>query len=301
MKEREEIGEKGAIIYLLAAVLPVLVALLALAIDLGMLRSTRAQLRGAVDAGALAGAGQIAGGATTSAIITEATLLYSANARSSAQLISVETGNWNGTTFTPGGSINAVRVVAKDSVMSLFAPIINVASLDTQLTAVAVAGSATRGTCVIPLGLTQNTLSSVQYGDILNTSSLNSANWGKIDIDGNMSSNPNFVDGIINGVCDKTVSVGDHISPGTGNGGLQQGFNGRLQSNPFVLLPVVDAFPNGNSSPVTILGFVLGELIAQNGNGSNWSGKIRIISGFAGDGASGSTGQPYAISRSLVL
>ena len=55
-----------------------------------------------------------------------------------------------------------------------------------------------------------------------------------------------------------------------------------------------------NSDHVNVVGFIVGKLIAQSGNGSNWSGKIQFLSEAAGAGSSNNLGAPFASNRVLV-
>jgi len=137
------------------------------------------------------------------------------------------------------------------------------------------------------------------YGDTISISQPSPGDWGKLDVGGiNSSSGPVFFDSMQSGMCSAILKVGDTVSPGTGYAQVTPAFEERLDTNPIVTMPIVQAFGNGNSQ-VTIVGFIVAELLTQGNNGSNWNGQIRFLREETGLGASGSVGQPYAMNRVL--
>ena len=123
--------KKGGVLVLFALSLVVLTAMAALALDVSHLYGVKSQLQVAADGAALAGANALEG--SSSAIMTTnataaaknvASLnsadVYPSGSANAGQVIPVtlnggdiSCGNWNGTTFSAGGTpLNAVKVVA---------------------------------------------------------------------------------------------------------------------------------------------------------------------------------------------
>jgi len=223
---------------------------------------------------------------------------------------------------TAGEEYNAARVRSRRIVGKQFAGAIqNAAEMRPNVLSTAVVGTAGTGQCVIPFGVTEVEMQELQHGDIISLNWQGSGNWGKLDLGGtNMSSRPNFIDAMTGQTC-HNASVGDQIDPGTGYAGVADGFDQRIGINPIVTIPVVDGFGNGNSTPSTIVGFILAELIWQSGgnsgsgngngngsgngnngggNGSNWTGEMK----FLGEATLGGVGGPdnglYAQAIQLV-
>src|SRR5262249_22676782 len=131
---------------------------------------------------------------------------------------------------------NAVRVAARRQVPTAFGRILGFRELDPATHSIAYLSGTGSATCLAPFGITQAVVDANGYGNVIDISSPSPGNWGKLDIGGNMSSNPVFVDGMVNGLCNTTVNVGDAISPGTGFAGVINGFDGRYDVNPFMLI-----------------------------------------------------------------
>ena len=116
----------GAIIILTAVLMVFLLGVIALAVDIGFVASTRTELQAAADSGAYAGAGALVNG--SSSAISEATTFYTLNKAGGGSLAAntanIEVGTWNDVTrvFTAGaaGQPNAVRVTSNISNKPLF-------------------------------------------------------------------------------------------------------------------------------------------------------------------------------------
>jgi Mg-chelatase subunit ChlD len=118
---------RGVTAVLFAIMLTVVLAFIALSIDLGYLCTVRSDLQGAVDAGALAGAGSLLEGADVAAAnaqrFTDSNLNNGGVSIGKDNNVLIEVGNWNTKLqlFTPGGKPqDAVRVTAKANRTPLF-------------------------------------------------------------------------------------------------------------------------------------------------------------------------------------
>jgi hypothetical protein len=119
---------RGAVIVLFSILLIVVMALLALSLDLGYMCSVKADLQGAVDAGALAGSGVILDGASeatsTAKRFTDLNLTNSGvPVRANGQDVTVELGHWDfkSRVFHPSQDpLDAVKVTARVDNASLF-------------------------------------------------------------------------------------------------------------------------------------------------------------------------------------
>ena len=113
------LNRRGQSLVLVAVMLIGLLAIAALAIDLGHLLSVRSRLQGMADASALAAAQELPAEVNVKAV---AQAYATQNDPVNGTVISpdeVVIGNWDGLgNFTPGGApINAVRVVARRAVV----------------------------------------------------------------------------------------------------------------------------------------------------------------------------------------
>ncbi|MFN8388762.1 MAG: TadG family pilus assembly protein [Bdellovibrionota bacterium] len=299
-------SERGVSAILLAVTATAIVAVAALAIDLGEGFRQKRLLSIATDAGALYGAQALyylhtSNPTPTQAnrIVADAANFTTENAPGTAP--TVELGVWNAGTFTPASAgVNAVRVKNQKVMPTVFTGIWGINSILPNTESVAAMGPAGGADCLIPWGLAKSFLQGRNFGDTLTIPQQSNGNWGKLDINGNMSSGPNYLDAMEHGLCGYPLEVGDTVSPGTGNAQLQNAFDGRLASNPIVTIPIVNAFGNGNAN-VTIVGFAVVQLIAQRGNGGGWSGDFKLLDLPAGNGISSTPiGSPYASTWALV-
>lgn len=306
----------GAVIVLLVATLLTLFAILAYAVDLGAARYHQRQMQNSVDNAAISAARFFAqpicdpsdpsypsGCAAT--VLNEVRDIGRANGLVDNEfLASAQVGLWDSVTksFTANATpINAVSVPARRNVGNFFASVFTGTNLVPAVNAIAVSGSPNSAYCAIPFGIDDDLLVGKNYGDIITVRNQSPGNWGKLDIGGNMSSGNNFEDAMKYGLCNYPLSIGDHISPGTGFAGVNNGFDERFTVNPRVIIPIVDHFPNGNSENVTIMGFIVADMIAQNESGNNWNGELKFVDVAAGFGIGGNNGvPPYAKTIALV-
>lgn len=128
----------GAVLILTAVMLAVILALMALAVDLGYVVLVRAQLQAAADSAALAGASQIAHGFETVFQTADRYARFHTSGGQPLRLLrqDVELGIWDATsrTFTPTNSApNAVRVrVRRDALTGNPAPLFFARALGRQ-------------------------------------------------------------------------------------------------------------------------------------------------------------------------
>lgn len=294
-------SERGVSAVLFALMITAIVGCTALVIDVGTAFWHQRKLQVATDAGALSGLQTIVKGGNNATATTDAISFTTAN-DTDAVVDLVEIGKWTTGTFQAGAvPVNAVRVKGSVSVGTYFARIFGFNSLLPKVESIAAYGFSNNAQCLLPFALDDNVLAGKNFGDTIDVGVNSPGNWGKVDLDGNMSCAPCFVDAMTNGLCGKSVSVGDQFTPGTGNGGVSNGFDGRMGVNPIAVLPVVQSFPNGNSSPVTVVGFVTVQILGNLGKGSHWNGKLKFLNDQAGMGLS-STGPsgPASHARALV-
>jgi Flp pilus assembly protein TadG len=136
-------NRRGAIAVLAAFLMVVMMAVLAFAIDVGVISHARTDLQRGVDAGALAAASELS--ANPGNEIATARQFVKLNAMNGSRLqdseITVEVGTWNRSSrqFTANAEpADAVRVFAKRNNNTLFfAPAMGVASFNMQSSAVA--------------------------------------------------------------------------------------------------------------------------------------------------------------------
>ena len=308
-------SEKGGVLPLLAVSILVLIQIVSFVVDFGFGWNTERQLQLAADSASLAGveiflqnpASKTSLANAQLSVIPEAQILAAANGVTQAEITyggGITPGQYDDSngTFSPLATpFDALEVKAKRSFPTFIAHMLGVNSLAPQVTSIAYAGSADNVDCLLPFALDDDVLAGINYGDTITIGNNSPGNWGKIDIGGNMSSNPVFVDAMTNGACSTPVSVGDQFDPGTGFAGVQNGFDGRIAVDPVATLPVVSHFPNGNH-PLTIVGFVVVRLEAQNGQGGiNWNGQITLLNESVGGGVSPNPANPpFAPGRVLV-
>ena len=101
-------------------------------------------------------------------------------------------------------------------------------------------------------------------------------NWGPLESCGALNGRADIIYAIVNG-CE--ISVGQTTSVSTGLDGTRQGFQERYSSgNRFIVLPVVDSFPDGNHN-VTIRGLILAQMLDDgSGGGSSWHLQMQLLS-----------------------
>ena len=167
-------GERGNVLVIVLSTLVVLFAFSGVAIDIGHVIAVKTQLQTAFDAGALAGAAQLAiDSSNLTAVRTTASTYAAANffaggtptlSTPSDNSGNVKTGMWSGGTWTPavtppaGFMLNAVRCQWTAPVSTAFLGLIGITSINVSgFSTAALSGPATPcpGCAVLPLGLPQ--------------------------------------------------------------------------------------------------------------------------------------------------
>jgi hypothetical protein len=177
-------GQRGGVVIWFSLLLPVILGLVALAVDLARINLTKVELQNAADAGALAGAGAFSPAGTSitdkpfnwTAAASTALNIAQHNYANSRQITNatVETGYWNlktpslnqanalyhGTPVAGDGYVPAVRVwIAIDSSHNngplnlFFAPIWNITNTNVQASAVAMVAAPMSGKGLFPFAL----------------------------------------------------------------------------------------------------------------------------------------------------
>jgi Flp pilus assembly protein TadG len=152
----------GAVLVFMAVMMAVFVSLAVMAVDVGKLYVAEADLQAAADAAALAGASQLSNADTTT-VRTQAKNFAVRNMPSATygtvlKDADVVRGSWDtaAKTFTPGGTVNAVRVTTRlssansNAVHLTFGGILNTSSSNVTAHAVAV-GLSTGTGCALGL------------------------------------------------------------------------------------------------------------------------------------------------------
>jgi Flp pilus assembly protein TadG len=305
---KESHSENGSTLALITVFLAVIIGFASLTIDLARVYQQERDMQSATDTSALAAAALFTNPmASAASIIQEAVTVAAANGVSTNEITTsdvgtIEIGTWNTNTLTfaaatPRSQWNAVLVPAKRPVPLLFGRVLGTFQMTPRVQSVAMSGGLGSVSGLIPFGITTNELNGLQPGSILDTSIVSPGDRGKINLCGlNMSANPVWQQYMVSGVA-CAVGIGSQWDPGPGNAAFANGFSDRMAVDPYVLLPIVDAFPNGKSGQVTIEGFVEGLLL---GSGGTWNGQIQLLNYAMGGTLGGPTNAPYAQVRVLV-
>jgi Flp pilus assembly protein TadG len=314
-------SEKGAILILVAILLTAFFAIVSLCIDVGYAYLQTRRLQTALDAAAVSAANLLAISPVPTNkndplyltrinnVIETARQISEANGAVQAELDradGIQIGTWTNGRFEEKTSppFNAVSVSGRRVVSTFFGSMFGLSSLNPPASAVALVADANSADCLIPFAITQDTLNNRRANNTFTANQDGPGNWGKLDIGGNMSSSRNFIEAMSNPVCNP-VSVGANFPPAPGFAGVPQGFENRCNLNPIVTMPVIDKFPNGNSSQAKVLGFIVAKIttecdriqqsggggeIPKNapppqgnpGKGSNWSIDFELLTGPLG-------------------
>lgn len=138
-------NRRGGVAILIALLLPLFVGVMGLVIDVGLAYAEKNALQSSADAAALASARHIAAADAPAALAT-AQLYAGKNRRGVANLVApaeVEFGNWADGVFSPGGTVNAIRVTASrtaaksNAIKTVFAGMFGLPAWDLSASAVA--------------------------------------------------------------------------------------------------------------------------------------------------------------------
>ena len=163
---------RGTVLVLSAVLIAILVAFVALAVDVGYIMYVRNQLQNAADAGALAGAGVLRDDASVVASTAESFAELNAVAASNADVrpSDIQVGHWDNLSrvFSTAGEPNAVRVTCRldeargNSPALFFARVFGNSTINLNATAVALAKPSR---CTMILGLNRVSMSGSSYTD----------------------------------------------------------------------------------------------------------------------------------------
>jgi Flp pilus assembly protein TadG len=280
-------GERGSTAVLVAIFVLVLFGFAALSLDVSRVYIEKHKEHMATDAAALAGVAKVGDPAVStnqqaSAAITEADAIANANGVTDAEIAAaptnryparIQVGWWANGTFTASAPpYNAVRVPAKRTVPIYFGK-----AVGTSRMSPAVDSIATIGMRVVPYGIPSCVVTNVGGTNTLQNwknagCSSSAGNWGAIDLCGALG--PNDVASAISGPgCYSSVGQVTTTRTGVPNK-TSDGFqtlwdNGRR----IIVLPVTSDFPTGNSGDITVLDYVVVQLLGPPTNGSNGNGK----------------------------
>lgn len=287
-------SERGSTLVLVTLFIFVLFGFTALSIDVANVYRQKHKAQDATDAAALAGVAQVgdpsvSAGQQASAAITEADVIANTNGVTDAEIVSgavsntgtIEVGMWDGVTFTPNGTFNnvynAVRVPAQRTVPLSFGRVVGVSQMTPTVHSVADIGATP-----IPYGIPSCYVTGVGGTNTLQNwhnvpCSSSSGNWGVLDLCGPLG--PNDVEGAISGPgCFSSIGESTGTKTGVPNKTCT-GFQDLWNNGPhIVVLPVTTDFPTGVSADVTVLDYVVVQLLgAPNCNGNNFSIDVQIL------------------------
>ncbi len=308
--------ESGSAIVLFVLCISVLAMITALVVDAGRGFMQQRNVHFSLDAAALAGVVKLDGGTETDAY-NEAYMIARENGVSAVELQNsnnIQIGTWDESAKTfqaypspipsaspatsPTPMANAVQLLTTRNVDGYFTAFFGIKELLPSARSVAYMPITTVNNplCLKPFAIESSSLIS-EFGDLNFIDWLNSgpypitignnspANWGKIDLGGNMSSGNNFRDAMLNGICDPSSIPAPNtlISPGTGFGGPIKSIFDSIYNDPDttkrrMLFMRVSDFPNGNSGDISNHGFVEVEMTGLTlSNGQNWTMDLNVI------------------------
>lgn len=285
-------SESGFVLVLFCLLLSSIIGFLAFAIDLSRLYSERRGLQIAADAISFAGATALGPSADYPSVAASVSYIADANSITDAEVNATppRCGIWQSGIFVPqiAGTCDqtstAVEVNLSRSVPTSFASFFVPGPTSISVRSVTYRPTFTPGNCIRPFGVEDSYLSRLQLSEG-QTFTVNGTqgpgNWGKIDLYGNASSGAEYSNLMLNNVCDDQIAAGASVSVGTGNAQISDVFSTILSDStpPYawhgMVFAVTTDFPNGNGV-VEILRFIRVDLIAQQGNGQNWSATLKI-------------------------
>ena len=308
--------EKGAALAVFTVVLATSIGFAAMVVDLGLSWTQQRNIHVATDSAVLAGVMLLVDQEfSEERLRDEARNIAFANQLSVAEVDdvgSIEIGRWNSTSRTfesQTSNPNAVRMSTRRSVAAGFGRIFGYETLNPGVVSVAMISGANNVSCIVPFAVEFEFIQERKFGEVISLGQAAAGNWSKVDIpraganvgDDNESSGHNFVRDMEFSICNSSLSVGDRLSPGTGIGGIREGVDRRILRDPYVVVPVVDEFGNGNRDEVTVVGFVLARLLEQGAQGQNWVMELELVRGAVnGTSGGGPMNEPFALTRVLV-
>jgi Flp pilus assembly protein TadG len=163
MKPIKLANRRGMTLILIAFMMTIMIGLSAFVVDFGRMYLFRSQLHSAADGAALAGVFRMSQTHTTDAqdtAVSYGTRASVANAAVGLAAADVQSGKWNGTTFTSAstlgvtpwtnGTLNAVQVTTRYTGSFIFGRFFGMTNRALSATAVAVNGSVGAATCARP-------------------------------------------------------------------------------------------------------------------------------------------------------
>ena len=303
------VRESGTIFLVMSGLLLAILVFVALVIDIGRAQLTQRKLKTAADASSYSTVRHLASADVTSEeLMTFATNIADENKLTSEELnngpnTGIFFGKWEDEaldTEVPFSEVNAVRVAARRSLFTFLANVVGVSSLMPYARSTALLTGAGSANCVVPFGIILELVTDAEFGDVFTISRESSGNWGKIDIGGNMSNGNNFYELFLSGNCDQEVEVGEEYDPAPGFSGISDAFRDRMNSNPEVPMVVVEEFPQGGSTQIEILGFVMLEILSTSGSGKNWEATLKFLRRIVGSDPGGPSDPPFGLSAVFV-
>lgn len=284
--------ESGFVVVLCCLLLSSVVGAVAFALDLCHLYSERRGLQIAADAISFAGANALGPSADYPSVAASVSYIAEANNVTTGEVSTTppRCGIWQNAIFVPqaegvcDATSTAVEVTLTRSISRSFAALFVPALTTVSARAVTFRPTFTPGNCIRPFGVENSYLSGLQLSEG-QTFTVNGTqgpgNWGKIDLYGNASSGSEYSNLMLNNLCDDQIAAGASVSVGTGNAQISEVFSTILSDTtpPYawhgMVFAVTTDFPNGNGV-VQILRFIRVDLIAQQGNGQNWSATLKL-------------------------
>lgn len=294
LKDSLKQEDEGFVITLTSTLLFVLCVVAAFVVDYGRALWEERRIQNAMDYAAQAGATLMGTASLTYADVEqEVQAIAGANGVDPSEIESINCGRWQEISGSVGeyefiseacdaSGANAVQVNSTRRMKTTFARVMGNQALWPSAVAIAMRPTSSIAQCIKPFGIELSMIidNTVEEGDVFTVGKNSPGNWGKLDIGGNMSSGVNFMDAMLNDVCDEDVALNSVVSPGTGFGGaIDQVFDEVLDEgeDQSMIVAANSDFGNGNSD-VTILEFLEIDYIHDNGkSGANWQGTFRLI------------------------
>ncbi|GEM_PF-4427545 len=305
-------NESGSVLVFLSVSLLALVGFAALSIDTGYSYFNRLKIQKASDSASLLGVLEVQ--KTTPQVISKAQEMFTANSVSTSSIHSVQCGVYNvsNNIFNPcsinlvtidkescnscsNPTVNAVRVIAKETLPSLFSSVFGITGIPTTVSSIAMARFSNSSGCVRPFGIESIALNNVSTGSNFTVGTNSPGNWGKLQIGPDDLGGNRFEPAMLTGVCDPSVVVNSKVDQITGNAQQTGNIFQNIQAAGFsekMFVPVTTLFGNGKKS-VTILSFAQISLVSVNNtHGNNFSVTFKLDAINVTPPVSGGTGVP---------
>ena len=270
--------QAGTTFITIAFFMVVLIGFVALSLDVGNVLREQRKAHTATDAGALAGVSRLPDKIQA---INDARLIAKENGVTAGEIAASDTGaiqvGWwdsaNRGFVAEAALTNAVRVPALRTVPLYFGRVVGHAAMTPAVHSVAVIGQ-----FVVQYGVPTSALDGGvgHVGDTITLERWSPGNWGPLDLCSTNNGKAEVQAAISTASC--FASVGETTATSTGFDGVKDGFDDLCSRGADVWMPVVNAFPSGNSYDATIINFIKVHLLCPgSGGGDGFSIQATIV------------------------